>query len=243
MTGRQMTRRGDDPPHPLERVFQWLGGALFVGALGCCGYSYAEVWSSAPAGTSAFDGRAIAIDTILFSLFAAHHSVFAREPVKGWLARSVPERLLRSVYVWIASTLLIVVCLAWQPIGGEIYNVRGWRAVLHAAIQLAGIAVVAGAVRTIDALELAGIRAHSTRQSLQITGPYGWVRHPLYFGWLLVTFGAAHMTGDRLIFAVISAFYLVIAVPFEERSLIASFGRDYTQYQRQVRWRMLPYVY
>jgi protein-S-isoprenylcysteine O-methyltransferase Ste14 len=238
-----MTRRRDDPPTALERVFQWLGGALFVGALACCGYSYVKVWSSAPAGALEFNGRAIAIDAILFSLFAAHHSVFAREPVKHWLTRSVPERLLRSVYVWIASTLLIVVCLAWQPIGGELYNVRGWRAVLHAAIQLAGIAVIAGAVRTIDALELAGIRPHSTRQSLQITGPYGWVRHPLYFGWLLTTFGAAHMTGDRLIFAVISAFYLVIAVPFEERSLIASFGRDYIEYQRQVRWRMLPYVY
>jgi protein-S-isoprenylcysteine O-methyltransferase Ste14 len=243
MTGRQMTRRRDDPLSPLERAFQWLGGALFVSALAYCGYSFAEVWSSVPAGTAECNGRAIVIDAIIFSAFAAHHSVFAREPVKRWLMRLIPEPLLRSFYVWIASALLIAVCFAWQPIGGEIYEVRGWRAGLHAAIQLAGILVIAGAVRTIDALELAGIRPHSTRQSLQITGPYRLVRHPLYFGWLLTTFGAAHMTGDRLIFAVISAFYLVIAVPFEERSLIASFGADYTSYQRQVRWRMLPYVY
>jgi protein-S-isoprenylcysteine O-methyltransferase Ste14 len=172
-----------------------------------------------------------------------HHSVFARERVKRWMTRLVPEPLMRSVYVWLASLLLIAVCAAWQPVGGEVYHMHGWHAVVHASIQLAGVIVIAGAVRTIDALELAGIRHHSYRQSLQIVGPYRWVRHPLYFGWLLATFGAAHMTGDRLIFAAISAFYLLIAVPFEERSLIASFGEDYTRYQRQVRWRMVPFVY
>ena len=228
-------------------LFQWTGGLLFVGALAFCGYTFLVVWSQTPlivwSRGAVLNGRAIVIDAILFTAFAAHHSVFGREPVKRWLTHLVPHRLLRSAYVWIASALLIVVCAAWQPVGGDVYDVHGWRAVLHAAIQLAGILVIAGAARTLDALELAGSRPHSTRPSLQIVGPYRWVRHPLYFGWLLATFGAAHMTGDRLIFAGISAFYLVIAVPFEERSLIASFGDEYTRYQRQVRWRMLPYVY
>jgi protein-S-isoprenylcysteine O-methyltransferase Ste14 len=78
---------------------------------------------------------------------------------------------------------------------------------------------------------------------LQITGPYHWVRHPLYSGWLLVTFGAAHMTGDRLIFAGISTLYLLIAMPFEERSLRMSFGPAYEAYTRRVRCRLIPYVY
>ena len=220
-------------------LFQWLGAVLFVGALAFCGTTFLIVWSHAPA----FNGRAIAVDVILFTAFAAHHSVFARDPVKHWLARFIPEPLLRSAYVWIASLLLIAVCVVWQPVGGEVYDVKGWRAVLHAAIQIAGVLVIAGAVRTIDALELAGVRPHGIRQSLQVVGPYKWVRHPLYLGWLLATFGAAHMTGDRLIFAGISVFYLAIAVPFEERSLIDSFGGEYTSYQRQVRWRMVPYVY
>ncbi len=80
-------------------------------------------------------------------------------------------------------------------------------------------------------------------ESLQFHGPYRWVRHPLYLGWLLATFGPAHMTGDRLVFAGISLFYLVIAVPFEERSLIGSFGEPYVRYRELVRWRIVPYVY
>ena len=223
----------------LERVVQWAGGALFVGALAFCGYSFVIVWSRA----AAFGARAIPIDVILFTAFAAHHSVFARDGVKGWLTRVVPDRLLRAVYVWVASLLLVLVCAAWQPVGGEVYHVLGWRAVAHGAVQVAGVLIIASAVRTIDALELAGVRPHSASDALQVAGPYRWVRHPLYLGWLLATFGAAHMTGDRLIFAGMSAFYLLIAMPFEERSLIASFGEQYMRYRRQVRWRIVPYVY
>jgi protein-S-isoprenylcysteine O-methyltransferase Ste14 len=51
------------------------------------------------------------------------------------------------------------------------------------------------------------------------------------------------MTGDRLLFAAISVFYLIIAVPFEERSLGRNFGKQYARYQQLVRWRIVPYVY
>ena len=225
--------------HAVEGVGRWAGGAVFVGALAFCGYSYVVVWAR----PVPFNRPAIALDALLFTAFAAHHSVFAREPVKRWLTHLVPERLVRSVYVWIASLLLILVCAVWQPVGGDMYAVNGWRALAHAAVQLGGVLIIASAVRAIDALELAGIRSHVAADSLQIAGPYHWVRHPLYLGWLLATLGPAHMTGDRLLFAGISAFYLIIAVPLEERSLGHSFGEDYARYQRRVRWRMLPFVY
>jgi protein-S-isoprenylcysteine O-methyltransferase Ste14 len=65
----------------------------------------------------------------------------------------------------------------------------------------------------------------------------------LYLGWVLVVFGAAHMTGDRLAFAVITTIYLVAAVPWEERSLSAAFGAEYADYMRAVRWRIVPFIY
>ncbi len=220
-------------------AFVWLGGALFVGALAFCGYSYAVTWSR----TAVFDRAAVPIDVLLFSVFALHHSLFARASVKQWLGNVVPQPMLRSVYVWIASSLLIGVCLAWRPAGGDVYHHAALLAILHGIVQAAGVVIIVSAVRAIDALELAGIRPHSGRESLQIVGPYRFVRHPLYSGWLLVTFGAAHMTGDRLIFAGISTFYLLIAMPFEERSLGMSFGSAYSDYVRRVRFRIIPYVY
>jgi methanethiol S-methyltransferase len=224
---------------PLGPAFRWLGGALFVGALAFCGYSYVAVWErSAP-----FDGSAIPLNAALFTAFAAHHSVFAREAVKRWLLNLVPAQLLKSLYVWTASLLLILMCALWQPVGGDVYHVHGWRALAHAVVQLGGMLMIASAVRAIDALDLAGIRSHVTDEALQIRGPYRLVRHPLYLGWFVATFGAAHMTGDRLLFAGISAFYLILAVPFEERSLGRSFGDQYARYCQLVRWRIVPYVY
>jgi methanethiol S-methyltransferase len=234
-----MTRQRDDQLSPIERAFRWAGGAVFVGALAFCGYSYVIVWAR----PATFDRSAIAFDAVLFTVFAAHHSIFAREPVKRWLNMLVSDRLLRSVYVWTASALLILVCAAWQPVGGDVYAIHGWRAVGHAVVQLGGVLIIASAVRAIDALDLAGIRSHVAPDSLQISGPYRWVRHPLYLGWLLATFGPAHMTGDRLFFAGITAIYLVIAVPLEERSLGRSFGEQYGRYRQLVRWRVVPYVY
>jgi protein-S-isoprenylcysteine O-methyltransferase Ste14 len=78
---------------------------------------------------------------------------------------------------------------------------------------------------------------------LETTGLYALVRHPLYFAWVLLVFGAPHMTGTRLAFALVSTAYLALAVPLEERSLIRVFGDEYRAYQRKVRWRMVPGLY
>jgi len=221
------------------RTFVWVGGALFVVALALTTGTY--VWRFG--GTRPYAGwPPVAFDALLFTAFACHHSVFAREGVKRALASIVPEELLRSTYVHVASLLLIVVCLGWQPIGGTVYMSTGARFVAHILVQLAGLWFIAASVRAIDALELAGIR-ESSNTGLQVGGPYRLVRHPLYLGWVLAVFGAPHMTGDRLTFAIVSSMYLVVAVPWEEQSLERAFGESYRHYKQRVRWRMLPFVY
>jgi protein-S-isoprenylcysteine O-methyltransferase Ste14 len=132
----------------------------------------------------------------------------------------------------------------WQAVGGVLYRIDGWPAWIFSIVQIIGVWMIAQSVRAIDPLELAGIRnPKTTDEELQTGGVYGIVRHPLYFGWLLTVFGAAHMTGDRLTFAVLTTTYLVIAMPWEERSLERTFGASYQRYKTTVRWKILPYVY
>jgi methanethiol S-methyltransferase len=217
----------------------WIGGALFVIALAWCAWWYLfEAGRSAPY----TDLRAIALDATLFSGFAVHHSVGARETAKRWLDR-IPPDLIRSVYVYTASLLLIVVCVAWQPIGGDVYRAGGRLELGFVVLQLTGVWLIGRSVSRIDPLELAGIRAATSSEALQTSGPYRWVRHPLYFGWVLAVFGTPHLTGDRLAFATVSTAYLMLAVPWEERSLVRVFGDDYVRYQRAVRWRIIPFIY
>jgi protein-S-isoprenylcysteine O-methyltransferase Ste14 len=56
-------------------------------------------------------------------------------------------------------------------------------------------------------------------------------------------FAAPEMTTSRLLFAIVSTFYLVVAIPLEEGSLVAAFGDKYRAYQRQLRWRLLPGIW
>jgi protein-S-isoprenylcysteine O-methyltransferase Ste14 len=222
-----------------QRVFVWAGGTIFVAALVVfAGWFLFVLGRPAP-----YRGwQPLTIDAALFTAFALHHSLFARASVKARLA-AIPPILRRSVYVWIASLLLILVCAGWQTIGGTLYDHHAGAAVMHGAIQLMGVALIARSVARLDPLELAGIREEKTGVPLQIGGPYRLVRHPLYLGWILALFGAAHVTGDRLAIAAISSLYLLVAVPWEERSLMQSFGEDYAAYTRRVRWRVIPFVY
>jgi methanethiol S-methyltransferase len=227
----------------FKNLLVWGAGAVFVLSLAACAYVYLIVWAT-PAGDGGW--AAVATDVTGFAFFALHHSLLAREPIKRLVSRLVPETLLRTVYVWTASLLLLLVLAIWQRIGGDVYTITGWRAAGHAAVQLSGLLITALSVARLDPLELAGIKAEQhtgLNGAVQTAGPYRWVRHPIYLGWILMVFGAAHMTADRFTFAAITTVYVVLAVPWEERSLLRTLGPAYARYQRMVRWRIVPFVY
>lgn len=226
----------------------WVGGGAFVASLLYFLYFYfIELGRPvAPGGWA----PALTVDVILFTVFALHHSLMPRASMKRWFASVAPASLERSAYVWIASILLALVCLLWRDVPGQIYSIRGpWGWFLR-LIQVLGIGLTIRASARLDMLDLAGIRqaqaaSHHPRQPmpLRLTGPYALVRHPIYLGWLAIVFAAPHMTANRLAFAVISTIYLVIGTALEERSLEVEFGESYREYQRKVRWRILPGVY
>jgi methanethiol S-methyltransferase len=230
----------------VRSVLAWLGGAVFVASLGWCFYFYAVVLA-APA--QAATGSAIAVvffDIALFSLFAVHHSLLARTGMKRLVMRLVPASSERTLYVWIASALLIAVCWLWRPLAGTAYDVPSpWRWVFYVA-QLIGLVLTWRGAAVIDVLELAGIRQSrgDTRVAeFRVIGPFRFVRHPIYLGWMLMVFAAPTMTMSRLVFAGVSSVYLILAIPWEERSLIDAFGDRYRTYQSTVRWRVMPGIW
>jgi methanethiol S-methyltransferase len=234
------------------RVFAWTGALLFGASLAYFLFSYAvtfgENQQTAPLAAP------IAWNFGLFTVFALHHSVFARERVRLLVARTVPAALERSVYVWIASLLFIGVCAIWRPVGGVAWSIRaplGW---LMYGLLTVGVWLSIRSANVIDVFELAGVRQVQTPNSqfpnpkseavaFKTTGPYGLVRHPIYLGWFLMVFGVPVMTGTRLVFALISCTYLLIAIPLEERTLRRTSGGRYEEYMRAVRWKLVPGMY
>lgn len=232
---------------PAARAVAWSGAVVFGVSLIYFLYSYLVRFEADP---SAAPGPRVLGNVLLFSLFALHHSICARAGVKAMVQRAATPLLERPIYNWAASLLFILTCALWMRLPGELYRLEGFMRHAAYAVQVAGLVVTARAAARLDIWQLAGVRpllatgAHAgAPAALETTGLYGLVRHPVYSGWLLLVFGTPDMTHTRLLFAAVSTAYLVAAVPLEERSLVRTFGDAYLTYRRQVRWRILPWIY
>lgn len=234
------------PARPTAAGFiAWTGAAVFLLSLLWFGYQYLSGFDSLPARLPRT--AAITCDVALFSIFALHHSALARTGGKRLVERLASPKLERSIYTWTASLLFIAVCTLWQHVPGVLYDLSGpWRAGGY-AVQFAGLVLTIRSSRRLGVLDLAGVRqaggAPERQSPLATDGVYGFVRHPLYFAWALMVFGAPSMTATRATFAIVSTGYLAVAIPWEERSLVAAFGAQYASYRKKVRWRMIPGVY
>jgi protein-S-isoprenylcysteine O-methyltransferase Ste14 len=225
------------------KLFRWSGALLFL--LSLLSFIVVYGWRlRTPAPPSEDAARDAIANVVLFTIFALHHSIMARTGAKAWLTRVVPPQLERSVYVWIASALFLAVCWLWQPLPGVVWQVRGPGLMLYVA-QAFGIALTLAAARIVGMWELAGVTQPDLTKPIEFRkdGPFAIVRHPIYLGWVLMVFATPTMTTSRLVFAVVSTLYLIAAIPFEERSLLEHFPDKYGDYQRQMRWRLIPFVW
>jgi methanethiol S-methyltransferase len=185
---------------------------------------------------------ALAIDGGLLALFAVQHSGMARPGFKRWLTRFVPEPAERSTYVLLSSAALLALFWQWRPLGGVVWEVPGEAArAAVSAVFAAGWLIVLGTTFLINHLDLFGLRqvwlafrgVPYTPLRFTTPGPYRLVRHPLYVGWLTVFWASPTMTAAHLLFAVGTTAYILAAIRWEERDLVAAHP-EYAAYRRRV---------
>jgi protein-S-isoprenylcysteine O-methyltransferase Ste14 len=188
-------------------------------------------------------GVALAIDGVLLTVFAVQHSVMARRWFKEWWTQLVPWAIERSTYVLCASLALLLLFWQWRPIGIEVWSVENVAARLVLwTLFAAGWATVLTVTFLINHFDLFGLRQvwlplvgrPYTRVSFRTPLPYRFVRHPLYFGFLLAFWMTPTMTLAHFVFAVATTAYIVIAIQFEERDLVSEHGAAYEEYRRGV---------
>lgn len=186
---------------------------------------------------------AVAINLGLIAVFGLQHSVMARMGFKDWLKQRLPASAERSVYVLLASLVLMLLFWQWRPIPGVVWSAEsvvgqaiGW------TLFAAGFATVLAATFLIDHFDLFGLKqvwqqfVGRKPATPRFVTPlfYRLVRHPLYLGFILAFWAGPAMTAGSLLFAAAMTAYILIAIRFEERDLVHFLGPDYEDYRQRV---------
>lgn len=171
-----------------------------------------------------------------------------------WRAAQTGERIIRTGESW-PLFLSIRLCGVAMGLALLVYLISpaalAWsRWPLPAAVRWlgAGLGIVSGIGMywTLSHLDRNLTDTTHVRQNARLitSGPYRYVRHPMYATLLLMTVGVSLLiaSGFLLLCGIVTVVLLAIRVPEEERQLAARFGDDYRTYQARTgrffpRWR------
>ena len=166
-------------------------------------------------------------------LFALYWFVAAFGVKRTAKRQNLSERMLYIVFMAAGFFLLNQENPNWGPLNRRFVSDQLWLAWLGSALCAAGVLFAIWARRTIGKDWSAEVQIKEGHQLIR-SGPYAHIRHPIYTGLLLATFGTALLVGEyRGLLAV-----LLFLVGFtrkarkEESFLAAEFGPAFEEHRR-----------
>ncbi len=226
----------------LYGIFSYL---MFFGVFLYMVLFIGNIWVAKSLDSEPFSsfGFALAVNVFLIFAFAVQHSAMARPRFKRWFTKIIPGSAERSTYVLASNIAVILILVFWQPMGGMIWQAENelLKSAIY-AIYFLGWVVLFLSTCMICHFDLFGLRQvwlqfkgeKYSNYEFRVPFAYKYVRHPIYVGWLMIVWAAPVMTVAHLVFSLGMTVYILVAVPWEENDLIATFGDKYTDYQKQV---------
>ena len=177
-----------------------------------------------------------------------------------WLAREDPELLAermssplqRGQPLWdkVFVAAVMVFFVAWlivMPLDAVRFGwseVPDWLQILGALGLMLSLYFMFLTFRENAYLALVAKLQEERGQSVVSTGPYRYVRHPMYASMFLFFPGSALLLGSwwGLLLCALLLGLLVWRIPFEERMLENGLA-GYDEYERDVRYRLIPHVW
>lgn len=186
---------------------------------------------------------ALAVDALLVLAFAMQHEVMARPAFKAKITRFIPRAMERSVFVLLASVVLVAMFALWRPIGTVLWRTEGVLYWAITGVAAFGWALVLASTFIINHFDLFGLRQVMLHLRNRPCTPVGFklrlmyrlCRHPLMLGFIIAFWAAPVMTVGRLWFAVLMTAFILVGIRFKERDLVAQHGEEYLAYRRRVR--------
>jgi len=155
-------------------------------------------------------------------------------------AETMSSRLAYSSLMAAGFYLIFSERLPLGVLGGRFVSTADWIAMFGIVLTIAGVGLSIWA-RIILGKNWSGQITRKVDHQLIRSGPYAFVRHPIYSGLLLAAIGTATVVGE---------WKAVLGIPFilasecikarrEERFMSAEFGDAYEEYRRGT-WFLIP---
>jgi len=158
-----------------------------------------------------------------------------------WAIRTKPTQMREGVSSRLTYSVLTVAAF-YSMFSGDVprdwlrirlFAANPWTAVLGVAITAAGLGFAVWARAYIGTNWSSSVTVKVGHQLIR-TGPYRWVRHPIYSGMILAMLGTA--LERRQVRGVIAVVLLYagfkIKCKIEERTMTNTFGAEYADYSR-----------
>jgi protein-S-isoprenylcysteine O-methyltransferase Ste14 len=141
------------------------------------------------------------------------------------------------IFGWLAFMGLDAVRFAWS-------SVPAWVQVIGAFTLLLSVWIIYRTMRENSFAALVVKIQKDRGHAVVSTGPYRYVRHPMYFGALFFFIGTSLLLGSWWGLAWVPVFtaLLCIRIPIEERTLRDGL-QGYDDYAARVRYRLIPLIW
>jgi protein-S-isoprenylcysteine O-methyltransferase Ste14 len=149
------------------------------------------------------------------------------------LVRREARRTEWSLWAWVTTAGGTFVPLLLRPVAGSVERVVG------EGLQIFGLTIVIAGMLALNR-SFGLLPAH---RGIRSSGPYRFVRHPLYAGYTVSNVGylLSHPSASNAAIVAAAFAFQLLRIGNEERLLAAD--PEYACYAARTRWRVLPFVY
>ena len=156
---------------------------------------------------------------------------------------SLGSRLSYTLPLWIAVWLVAAPRLPWRPLNTRFAPMAEWPFVAGTILVVAGLAFAVWARVYLGRNWSAAVTLKRDHELIR-TGPYRWVRNPIYTGIIVAIAGSAVARGRwgglLAVLLVFGSFWYKARL--EERVMHEAFGAEYDAYRRNVA-SLIPFVF